>query len=179
MCLASSLLHRVALPQPSGRQLGVVNDFEPRIGQRRGVRDRTGPVGRMVVDDDRFELDVLLGQDGREPTPARSCSSLRAGIITEILVARPVPIHDRWRFPERPLQGSQELKGGHGRDQPTCQTENQSWIRQWRTVCTNSMVALSRRFRFWTAPIILETAGIQSLGKRIPRWLVRQPIACS
>ena len=90
MCLAGSLLHRVAFPQPSGRQLGVVNDFEPRIGQRRGVGDRTGPVGRMVVDDDRFELDVLLGQDGRERT-AKILLLVTAGIITEILVARPDP----------------------------------------------------------------------------------------
>ena len=51
------------LPSQPGGSDGVVNDFDSAISGRRGVGDRAGAIGGMIVDDDEFELDVFLGQD--------------------------------------------------------------------------------------------------------------------
>jgi hypothetical protein len=58
-----ALLHGVALSQPAGGQLGIMNHLDPRIGIRRQVGNRPGSVGGMVVDDDDLELDILLLED--------------------------------------------------------------------------------------------------------------------
>jgi len=56
---ARTLLERPGLPEPSFRKLFAIDDGDTRIAARSLDRGGARPIGRSVVDDDRFENRIV------------------------------------------------------------------------------------------------------------------------
>ena len=78
----------VLLAAPAGGKLGRGDQTHPIVGLGQLTHDRGGPVFRVIVQDDDFELDVRGWPERHAPKRQIAASSFRAGISTEIAGSR-------------------------------------------------------------------------------------------
>src|SRR5438093_7901217 len=90
-------MQRPRLSEPAGRRLLAMNHDQTRILGRNAIEDRTGRIGRPIVDDDHFKRRIALRE-----------KSARRAFDRALFISRRNDDRDEWLALERRLSRAPE-----------------------------------------------------------------------